>query len=94
VLNFHGYFLCTVTFFNNQLQNQRTYLGSEFIGDARTGNFTVKTAAVNSTSGGIYLLQYKVGAANYFTEKCLMLYVLGKFLILIKIHFFPRGQCP
>ncbi|XP_053389132.1 titin-like isoform X3 [Mercenaria mercenaria] len=70
--------LYAATFYSNQLRSETSYLESEFIGDANTGNFTVKTNGVHTQDGGVYMLQYKRGAADSYTEMCSMLFVIGK----------------
>ncbi|XP_060558576.1 uncharacterized protein LOC132718853 [Ruditapes philippinarum] len=70
--------LYSALFYENLLRKERTYFGSEFIGDANTGNFTVKTASVIKQDGGTYMLQYKEGASNMTTEECAMLYIIDK----------------
>jgi hypothetical protein len=76
-------YVFTATFYNNILQNEKSYMGSEFIGDTNTGNFTVKTASVLRQDGGTYMLQYKEGLADINTEQCAMLHILGICVILL-----------
>jgi hypothetical protein len=76
------YNVFTATFFDNILKNEKSYMGSEFIGDSNTGNFTVKTASVKKQDGGTYMLLYKEGTADINTEQCAMLYILGICIIL------------
>ncbi|XP_053372983.1 carcinoembryonic antigen-related cell adhesion molecule 5-like [Mercenaria mercenaria] len=50
---------------------------SAFIGDALTGNFTVRTNGVHTQDGGIYRLGVNQGAADTDTEQCSIVFVLG-----------------
>ncbi|XP_060606174.1 hemicentin-1-like [Ruditapes philippinarum] len=78
VTNHKGDNLYAATFYKNVFKSENVYLGSEFIGNAGIGNFTIKTAAVKQDDGGMYLLQYKEGTGVLSTLECLKLYILGK----------------
>ncbi|XP_060558577.1 uncharacterized protein LOC132718855 [Ruditapes philippinarum] len=78
VASFEQYKLYNAVFYNNIFRSEVSYMGSEFIGDANTGNFTVKTASVMKQDGGTYMLVYKEGTADINTEQCAMLYILDK----------------
>ncbi|XP_060581294.1 uncharacterized protein LOC132737930 [Ruditapes philippinarum] len=78
VVRFDHLNVYSAVFYENVLQNEKSYLNSEFIGDANTGNFTVRTASVKSQDGGTYMLRHKEGTSNMTTEECAMLYILDK----------------
>ncbi|XP_053390449.1 uncharacterized protein LOC128553337 [Mercenaria mercenaria] len=78
VAAFNNSNLYAATFYNNHLQIERSFLESKFIGDASSGNFTLKTNGVHTQDGGVYSLQYKKGGADLYTEMCSILFVLGK----------------
>jgi hypothetical protein len=66
-------------FLYDQFLRERTDFGSEFIGNARTGNFTIKTASVKKQDGGIYMymLQLTKNMSDIIIKQCAMLYILG-----------------